>query len=768
MNINTMNMKKYIAALFGAIALLASGCADYDSDIKYLEQRIDDIEGNRIKSIESQIQNIRASLPRLEQADKDLKDMITALEGTAASLGKSLADNSKNISDVKADLEKSVKELQASDKANKDELIAAINTAKGKILADLEAVKAEIEGKLANIDNAISGLKEKDAELEKRISGLEEYVDKEIKDAKDWAAASFATLTQYGGIVEQIAGINAGISGLKTSLTDLEARLTKKFAEDLDKAVNDLKGEIADEVAGLGERIDKEVADITAAYQAAISSTREDLEKAWTANLKASIEELEESLKSWVNERLTAYWTIEETKAALEAQKKDLETQLEAQRALLKGLIDANTGDITKLNEALVETEKNIEANTKAISDLESDLEKAKTDITTAYEKAINDAISALEGRLDTKLTNEIEAVNDRIDKIIGDWESRIKSCEDQVKAAIDKMNEALKEMGGNGKIQSVTYRPEYSDGVHNVYRDTKTFRMMFEIRPASVVSKLNTSNVKMQAYVDWGRGQWKTFDLTVIRIVSESNGVIAVKASAEAIKNSSATFFDAAWSYTTYAKLLIVDSEQGWEISSAFVPLKVVSGSLEPDKLYGHEYVEMGDGLKWATCNIGADKPKDVGALFAWGETTPKSTYTLENYKWYENGNYTKYNSTDGKLFLNKDDDAATANWGGTWRTPTFNELLKLVEHCKCTWDDTRNGYIVTSEFPGYEGNSIFLPSPTYNPTIYNGLYWTSQGKIKDITIAGTFAIKKSNDDRIGLSSFPRYLGLPIRPVSF
>lgn len=761
-------MKKYIAALFGAIALLASGCADYDSDIKYLEQRIDDIEGNRIKSIESQIQNIRASLPRLEQADKDLKDMITALEGTAASLGKSLADNSKNISDVKADLEKSVKELQASDKANKDELIAAINTAKGKILADLEAVKAEIEGKLANIDNAISDLKEKDAELEKRISGLEEYVDKEIKDAKDWAAASFATLTQYGGIVEQIAGINAGISGLKTSLTDLEARLTKKFAEDLDKAVNDLKGEIADEVAGLGERIDKEVADITAAYQAAISSTREDLEKAWTANLKASIEELEESLKSWVNERLTAYWTIEETKAALEAQKKDLETQLEAQRVLLKGLIDANTGDITKLKEALAETEKNIEANTKAISDLESDLEKAKTDITTAYEKAINDAISALEGRLDTKLTNEIEAVNDRIDEIVNDWESRIKSCEDQVKDAIDKMNEALKDMGGNGKIQSVTYRPEYSDGVHNVYRDTKTFRMMFEIRPASVVSKLNTSNVKMQAYVDWGRGQWKTFDLTVIGIVSESNGVIAVKASAETIKNSSATFFDSSWSYITYAKLLIEDSTLGWEISSDFIRLKVVSGSLEPDKLYGHEYVEMGDGLKWATCNIGADKPKDVGSLFAWGETTPKSTYTLENYKWYENGNYTKYNSTDGKLFLNKDDDAATANWGGTWRTPTFNELLKLVEHCKCTWDDTRNGYIVTSEFPGYEGNSIFLPSPTYNPTIYNGLYWTSQGKIKDITIAGTFAIKKSNDDRIGLSSFPRYLGLPIRPVSF
>ena len=77
MNINTMNMKKYIAALFGAIALVASGCADYDSDIKRLERRIDEIESNQIKSIESQIKNINESLPKLEQTDKDLKGMIS-------------------------------------------------------------------------------------------------------------------------------------------------------------------------------------------------------------------------------------------------------------------------------------------------------------------------------------------------------------------------------------------------------------------------------------------------------------------------------------------------------------------------------------------------------------------------------------------------------------------------------------------------------------------------------------------------------------------
>lgn len=129
----------------------------------------------------------------------------------------------------------------------------------------------------------------------------------------------------------------------------------------------------------------------------------------------------------------------------------------------------------------------------------------------------------------------------------------------------------------------------------------------------------------------------------------------------------------------------------------------------MEPDMINGHVYVEMGDGLKWATCNVGADKPEEVGTLFAWGETTPKATYSLDNYKWNKDGNYTKYNSTDSKQILSKEDDAATANRGGTWRTPTNNDIFKLLDYCKCTWDDARNGYVLTSESPGYEGYTLF-----------------------------------------------------------
>ena len=47
-----------------------------------------------------------------------------------------------------------------------------------------------------------------------------------------------------------------------------------------------------------------------------------------------------------MNERLTAYWTIEETKAALENQKDSLERRMNAQKDSLSKLIADNAGEI--------------------------------------------------------------------------------------------------------------------------------------------------------------------------------------------------------------------------------------------------------------------------------------------------------------------------------------------------------------------------------------------------------------------------------------
>ena len=110
--------------------------------------------------------------------------------------------------------------------------------------------------------------------------------------------------------------------------------------------------------------------------------------------------------------------------------------------------------------------------------------------------------------------------------------------------------------------------------------------------------------------------------------------------------------------------------------------------------------YVDLGlkSGLKWATCNVGASYPFDYGDYFAWGETTPKKIYSWDTYKWCKNNHkiQTKYCTSreygivDERLILEKEDDAATANWGREWRMPTIAELKEL--HKGCNWEFIEN----------------------------------------------------------------------------
>ena len=47
-----------------------------------------------------------------------------------------------------------------------------------------------------------------------------------------------------------------------------------------------------------------------------------------------------------------------------------------------------------------------------------------------------------------------------------------------------------------------------------------------------------------------------------------------------------------------------------------------------------GHEWVDLGLSVKWATCNVGAKDPTDKGQFFAWGETEAKGFYSEDTYK--------------------------------------------------------------------------------------------------------------------------------------
>ncbi|MCQ2322558.1 MAG: fibrobacter succinogenes major paralogous domain-containing protein, partial [Bacteroidales bacterium] len=193
---------------------------------------------------------------------------------------------------------------------------------------------------------------------------------------------------------------------------------------------------------------------------------------------------------------------------------------------------------------------------------------------------------------------------------------------------------------------------------------------------------------------------------------------------------------------------------------------------------LAGHEYVDLGlpSGTLWATCNVGANRPEDYGDYYAWGETTIKTKYKWNTYKWCRGSwrTQTKYNTNskygtvDNKTVLEMSDDAVSVNWGGDWRMPTTEEWEELCGSCTWTWTGQggKIGYRVT----GPNGKSIFLPAAGYRSgTSLNGAgsygyYWSSSLSTSDPN-CGRYLYFVSSFFYLS-SRGSRYCGCAVRPV--
>jgi len=133
-----------------------------------------------------------------------------------------------------------------------------------------------------------------------------------------------------------------------------------------------------------------------------------------------------------------------------------------------------------------------------------------------------------------------------------------------------------------------------------------------------------------------------------------------------------------------------------------------------------GHDFVDLGLTVKWATSNVGAPFLSNYGSYYAWGETASK--YIISE----------RFGAVDYKTQLDDEDDAASVNWSGKWRIPTWSEWEELMVNCQWEWtkvDDVR-GYMVTSNI---NGNKIFLPAAgNHNGSSVgrdgkSGYYWSA-----------------------------------------
>ena len=202
------------------------------------------------------------------------------------------------------------------------------------------------------------------------------------------------------------------------------------------------------------------------------------------------------------------------------------------------------------------------------------------------------------------------------------------------------------------------------------------------------------------------------------------------------------------------------------------------------------YEFVDLGlpSGTKWASCNVGAEKPEEFGLYFAWGETEGYSGITSEkgfywgDYK-YSSGQtsststsfkgLTKYNnkSTSGTVdnltTLELVDDAAYVS-DNTCRMPTKADFEELTANTTSTWETLNgvNGRRFTSKT---NGNSIFVPaaggciSGSVSFVGSSGYLWSSS--LNESSSRNAWSLGFNSDNVLVYGSF-RYYGFSVRAV--
>lgn len=315
----------------------------------------------------------------------------------------------------------------------------------------------------------------------------------------------------------------------------------------------------------------------------------------------------------------------------------------------------------------------------------------------------------------------------------------------------------------GASGIQEIVLIPDYADG--SVDANDEYLLLRFRIVPESAaksVAALDATFFNLQG--TYTRTKADAGDLFQIPIVSitEDDGILTIKADGTVLSEQFRSV-----SLGASACLSIDDGITA--VATNYFPL--YSSGLTRN---GHELVDLGLSVLWATCNVGAAAPEETGDLFAWGETETKETFSWDNYKYVnmseeklEKYNYSElYGPVDYKQRLEPEDDAASVNWGGEWRTPTLTELQELVDNCSFIHETLNGvkGYKVCSNKPGFTSNSIFIPEYEITPELKGAAFHSSMLCWDRPSLSFCFCI--AEDGEIAFDQPERQMGLPVRPV--
>lgn len=168
-----------------------------------------------------------------------------------------------------------------------------------------------------------------------------------------------------------------------------------------------------------------------------------------------------------------------------------------------------------------------------------------------------------------------------------------------------------------------------------------------------------------------------------------------------------------------------------------------------------GHEYVDLGLSVMWATCNVGASSPAEAGVHFAWGERYEKERYDYFNYSLR---NYYPWSTR------------SLGTYDGDWRLPTPAEIRELIHNCTIekTELDGIAGYCFTSK---KNGGAIFFPTDSGRHEdlpvgAYDIVYWSSLSAPFGDDAPTAYALSFEGEKVMVDSRWPRHAGLLLRNV--
>ena len=583
-----------------AMNILQGQIDDIDMAIEELRERIEELE-DRVDKLEGdKIKTIEEQIAAINVSIEDLKGVDAELKGYIESL-----------QGTAADLQSKIDATNTALAALESDLEGQITASEQKVLSELNTVKTALEGQLATINNTIATLQAKDAELDQKIADLQTYVDSEITATEDWATATFSTLEQYEATQTAISDINALIKSTQESITALEKKLDKKITDD-----------IAAAVAGVNADIAAKVTEITDAYTAAIATAKEDITAAYADAIKTAITASETSMKAWVNGVLAeGYYT----------------------KAEIDGKITALQTQVTNGDAALQ----------KEIDDLETALAQAESDLTAAYEKAIKDAINENNGKISADIAAAVKAAQDNLQAQIDAINSEIQGIEDRltsIESAVDKLV---------GRIQSIRFMPEYSDGCVAFGYKTHSVVLDFKISPASVASELQTSWQSdpsiIGGYILYTitRSSNEPIALEVTEVTGNEDGILTVK-----LKESSENpLSDAFWNGEQNASVYITINDGNNDIQSELIPTTCTEFEIVEENNEVAYYVNALPGLlKWAY-DVNVLGKKDANFVL-------EADVELPQYEIRQDDLAQTYSYTDTPITVNANGIPSGSNW--------------------------------------------------------------------------------------------------------